>query len=163
MKRWLLGFAVLIAASAAAVALFTGPRMRVQPHIRAFQVPMPLPPPGAVAAYPPPGYDPAALTNRPAATPEALARGQVYYAYYCQFCHGATGAGDGPVGQSDTLAPPDLRTAAMQARTDADLLRAMVSGRVHAPVLARVVPTAYRPYLVLHLRALSAEKLPTLP
>ena len=35
-------------------------------------------------------------------------RGRVYYNYYCVFCHGDNGQGDGPVGYSYMPAPTDL-------------------------------------------------------
>ena len=144
--------------------LFTGPQMLVQPHVRAYQARMPLMPTGAVpreARAPLPS--PAAavtLTNPLPATAANLDRGRTYYGYYCLACHGAGGAGDGPVGQSYTPVPADLRSYRVQTQADGQLLRAMLTGPGHAPVLERVVPPDYRWYLVLYVRSLATNAAP---
>lgn len=49
--------------------------------------------------------------TEPAETAEAsvIAAGRVSYEQYCQSCHGAEGAGDGPVADDLEAQPPDLR------------------------------------------------------
>jgi len=89
------------------------------------------------------------------ATPENLARGRVYYTYYCVFCHGELGSGDGPVGQSYLPRPADLRSRHTAALKDGELVQALVTGTGHAPVLERIVPPEYRWYLALQVRALA--------
>ena len=160
--KWAIGVLLVVMLGAAALLLFTGPRMREQPHVRAYQARMPTLPAGVVPVEPRPGLPAAAeadaLTNALSATAANLARGQVYYGYYCAFCHGPAGAGDGPVGQSYTPVPADLRSPAIGSYTEGKFLRAMLTGTGHAPVLERVVPPEHRWYLVLYAHSLSARQ-----
>ncbi|GFO62378.1 cytochrome C [Geomonas paludis] len=146
--------------------LVRGPRMTVQHHVREFQMVLPAPAPGAVSVTPPAGRAPAqadaaALANPVPATPAAVAQGGVYYGYYCAFCHGDSGAGDGPVGNSYLPRPADLRLAKVAAYRDGQLLRAMLTGTGHEPVLERVVPSQHRWPLVHYLRSLGAPSSPS--
>ncbi|MBJ6798577.1 c-type cytochrome [Geomonas propionica] len=141
--------------------LVRGPRMTVQHHVREFQMVLPTPAPGTVAVAPatsraPGAADAAALANPVPATPATLAQGAAYYGYYCAFCHGVTGAGDGPVGNSYVPRPADLRLRRIAAYRDGQLLRAMLTGVGHEPVLERVVPPRHRWPLVHYLRSLSS-------
>ena len=139
--------------------LLTGPRMIVQPHILTYEARMALPPAGSVAVdrpvLLPTAEEAQTMTNPLAATEQSLARGKTYYGYYCAFCHGETGAGDGPVGESYVPAPSDLRGAAIQAYSDGQMLRAMLLGVGNAPVLEKVVPSDQRWYIVLYVRSLA--------
>ena len=159
MKRMGL-FLLVVMLAAAAHLLVTGPRMKVQPHIRAYQARAPALPDGVVPVQPAPALpapDAArALTNPLAATPAHLAGGKIYYEYYCIFCHGPSGHGDGAVGQSYVPVPADLAAPRVQAFSDGQLLRAMLTGTGHEPVLERVVPPEHRWPLVLYVRALAA-------
>jgi hypothetical protein len=142
-----------------AYLLFTGPRMRTQINIRPFQAQMPAIPEGTVPVVdtiePIPNEQQAnLLTNPLAKTPENYARGKVYYGYYCVFCHGESGAGDGPVGYSYVPVPTDLRTSRVQSLSQGQLLRAMLAGTGHEPVLNRVVAPEHRWYLELYVRSL---------
>lgn len=133
--------------------LYDGPRMKVQPHLRAYQWQMALPPPGAVPAGPPPVPHPTV----PASGGErgAAERGAVYYSYYCLFCHGSDGRGRGPVGESYYPAPPDLTRVNLPP---ADLQVAMLTGVGHSPVLERVVRPEYRQDLVAYLQTLMGSR-----
>jgi mono/diheme cytochrome c family protein len=138
--------------------LFVGPRMYDQPHVRAFQAVMPPTPAGSVPLLEPIPAIPTAeetktLTNTLAPTAENLARGKVYYEYYCTFCHGERGDGAGPVGESYVPVPADLRTAKVQSYADGELLRAMLAGTGHDPVMNRTVHEQHRWYLVLYVRS----------
>jgi hypothetical protein len=150
---------IVLMVSVAFWLLFTGPRMYVQPHIRTFQTPMPLPPKGVVAVQSVTGLpsleEAKTIVNPLAQTSSNLACGKVYYTYYCQFCHGHGGAGDGPVGQSYVPVPADLRSAQIQSRADGELLRAMLTGIGHEPVLERIVPPAHRWFIILYVRSLA--------
>ena len=152
----------MVAAGAVAVYLmFTGPRMYDQPHIRTGRAHMPPTPEGAVPVKDPIAAMPTtreaeALVKGLAATRENVDRGRVYYGYYCVACHGDAGDGRGPVGGSYIPTPADLRSAKVQAKSDGELYRAMLTGEGHAPVLERVVPPEHRPYLVLYVRSLGA-------
>ncbi|MBU5611908.1 c-type cytochrome [Geomonas azotofigens] len=143
--------------------LVRGPRMTVQHHVREFQMVLPAPAPGTVSVTPRPDRAPgeaeaAALVNPVPATPVAITQGRVYYGYYCAFCHGDTGAGDGPVGNSYVPRPADLRLPRIAAYGDGQLLRAMLTGTGHEPVLERVVPPGHRWPLVRFLRSLGSPR-----
>lgn len=142
--------------------LVKGPRMTVQHHFREFQM-IPSPPPAGTVSVTSlaerlPAPDQLALLRNPLKPDAAnLARGQIYYGYYCVFCHGDKGAGDGPVGHSYVPRPADLRTGKAAGYGDGDLLRAMLTGIGHEPVLERVVPAAHRWQLALYVRSLAAR------
>ena len=97
-----------------------------------------------------------ALVSAVQPTQRNISAGGVYYGYYCAFCHGPSGDGRGPVGESYVPAPADLRSAKVQSLSGGQLLRAMLTGDGHGPVLERVVPPDARPYLVLYVRRLAA-------
>jgi mono/diheme cytochrome c family protein len=161
LKRYAVPAIVLILAGfgVALYLVFSGPRMTVQPSVRAFERLAPLPPEGIVPAgapEPPPLPDDSAK-NPLEDTPANRARGAVYYQYYCTFCHGQQGDGHGPVGESYVPVPTDLRQPQVQAMSDGHLVRAMLTGTGHEPVLERVVPEQHRWYLVLYVRALGAK------
>ncbi|MCM0080892.1 cytochrome C [Geomonas sp. Red32] len=140
--------------------LYEGPRMTVQHHLREFQMIMPQRPADSVTATPPARIpspaEAAQLKNPLPPTPQNLAAARVYYLCYCVFCHGDSGAGDGPVGESYIPRPADLRSARVAGYRDGQIVRAMLTGVGHEPVLERVVPPEYRWYLALHVRSLSA-------
>jgi len=162
VKRILLGILIAVVAlgggGAVSYLLFVGPRMYNQPHVRAFQAVMPPTPAGSVPLLEPIPPLPSAeeaktrmLTLQP--TPENLARGKVYYEYYCAFCHGERGDGAGPVGESYVPVPADLRAARIQGYSDGQLLRAMLTGAGHDPVMNATVREPHRWYLVLYVRS----------
>lgn len=162
IRRKLLGLVVLAGLAVLGYYFFTGPRMRIQPHVREYQLVMPPPPEGSVPLKNPlpslPTVQQAQALNLPLASTAAnLARGQVYYTYYCVFCHGPSGDGRGPVGDSYFPTPTDLRTARVQKMGDGELLRAMLTGVGHEPVLDRNVPQDDRWYLVLYVRHLAGQ------
>lgn len=144
--------------------LVMGPRMRIQTNVRTYQAEVPALPEGVVpvgspdvAPYPraPGGEQSAAMTSPVSATPESLERGKVYYQYYCVFCHGDPGDGNGPVGQSYVPKPTDLRTPKIGAYSEGKMLRAMLVGVGHEPVLEKVVPPEHRWCLVQYVRSLA--------
>ncbi|OPY89558.1 MAG: hypothetical protein A4E73_02992 [Syntrophaceae bacterium PtaU1.Bin231] len=139
--------------------MFTGPQMQHQIHIRAYEQRMPLPPSGAVPVEPDgqalPSARQAATRERPVPdTPDNRARGKVYYEYYCIFCHGESGQGNGPVGNGYMPKPTDLRDPKVLRKSDGELFVSMLTGPGHEPVLSRVIPQGHRWYLVLYVRAL---------
>ena len=169
-RRLGLAAAGVFAAAAGTVLylLFTGPRMKIQPNLRPYQMRMPPLPAGVVPvedfAAPPPSPEAARdLVNPLAGQAEdaaTLAAGRTYYGYYCVACHGDRGDGRGPVGESFDPAPPDLAGAKVRAYTDGQLLRAMLTSTGHQPVLPRVIRPEHRWPLVLHVRKLQAERKP---
>jgi len=159
---------------AAGVALMTGPYMLDQPSVRAYEARMPMPPEGTVPVQPLPTLPPAeqarSLKNPIPATEANIARGKVYYQYYCVFCHAANGDGNAAVGQSFVPVPTDLRSPKVQAYSDGELLRAMLTGPGHkpaapyagpTPVLEYTVLPEHRWYLVLFVRSLSTSPSPS--
>lgn len=161
MKKKLLILAGALAAVAGSIVvtwlLMVGPRMYDQEHIRAFQAEFPPMPEGVVplegTGFAVPSAEEAqALKNPLADTPENGARGKVYYEYYCVSCHGDRGDGAGPVGESFVPVPADLHQVKIQAYADGRLLRAMLLGTGHEPVLGYTVNPEHRWYLVLYTR-----------
>ena len=154
----LIALSLLGLAGLYAVVLLNGPRMRVQQHIRAFQMVLPLVPPGTVTTnWPDPVASPtpvAGAVTLPADKAAVLQRGRVYYHYYCVFCHGEKGDGHGPVGESYLPVPADLRSAKVKGYDDRQLLRAMLTGIGHEPILERVVDPQHRMYLMLFVRSM---------
>lgn len=152
---------LLIAACACAVCCAScGPRMASQPSIRPYETRMPPMPSGTV----PVGgslrsvmlRESKAASNPVPDTPANRDRGRIYYDYYCRMCHGAKGNGDGPVGLGYEPKPSDLSSAAINAMSDGELYRRMLTGIGHEPVLEQTVPPEHRWPLVLHVRGLAA-------
>jgi mono/diheme cytochrome c family protein len=154
------GVGVLVI-TVASLFLLTGPHMYVQPHIRTYEAVMPPTPQGAVPVEPLPSLpspqEALTLRNPIPATAESVARGKVYYEYYCLMCHGETGAGNGPVGESYVPVPADLRSPKLRVMADGQLFRAMLLGEGHEPVLAYTVLPEHRWYLVAYVRGLGKE------
>lgn len=139
--------------------MLTGPHMKNQPHILTYEYQMPASPPGIIPVEPDEGELPSAarvktLRNPLADTPDNWARGKTYYQYYCVFCHGENGQGNGPVGNSYMPKPADLHSQRILKMSDGELFKAMLTGPGHDPVLPRIVPPRHRWYLVLYAREL---------
>lgn len=148
-----------LAATATLVLLLAhGPTMRRQASLRTFEAaPVPLPP-GVVPVEAAPRLPSEAQADG-LAMPEGdadllRAHGRTFYGWWCAHCHGEDGRGDGPVGRSFVPRPADLKASALGGRSDGNLLRAMLTGTGHEPVLERVVPQGHRAPLVRYLRAL---------
>lgn len=142
--------------------MLTGPHMKDQPHIRSYQYQMPLPPRGIIPVEPdtsaPPDSEQVSGLKSPLQdTMENRRRGKIYYDYYCVFCHGDTGQGNGPVGNSYMPKPADLHSQKILDMSDGELLRAILTGPGHDPVLSRIIPVRHRWYLVLFTRILGRE------
>lgn len=88
----------------------------------------------------------------PLPTEENLHRGKVYYAYYCIFCHGENGEGNGPVGQSYVPKPANLNADSITRYSVPELYDASLTGTGHEPVLRQVIPAEHRKYLILYIR-----------
>lgn len=150
-----------VAVSAGVQEWSCAPRMRRQPILRSYERRLPDTPEHSVprdgAPRVPSGEEAAVLPNPVASSPEALARGKLYYGYYCQTCHGEDGRGHTPVGESYHPAPGDLSDAALHARlrSDGALYCAMVVGVGHEATLAYIVPSERRWPTVHHVRTLA--------
>ncbi len=140
----------------AAFLLFSGPRMRNQPSLRTFESRVPLPPAGAVPYSGKPDKDMDSLsflqTVIPEATPENYLRGEVYYGYYCIFCHGKNGKGNGPVGVSYLPKPTDLTQLSAKGTDYQQLFYLSSRGTGHSPVLEYVIPPEHWQYLLLYIQ-----------
>ena len=161
--KYLIAIIVMVSGCVIAYLLLTGPRMRVQPNIRPFQMVTPVMSANSVPVKatiePLPTKEEAVkMVNPLSATAENIAKGRIYYGYYCGFCHGEKGDGFGPVGFSYNPVPTDLRTEKIQSQADGNLLLSMLTGTGHSPVLQKVVPADYRWYLVLYLRQFAINK-----
>ena len=166
IKQFFMIFAplVLIGSVIAVVLIFSGPRMRDQQAVNTYEREMPLPPPlsvpvqGNMPMAPTP--DEQASFTLPPATEANLARGEVLYSYYCVFCHGEDGKGNGPVGKSYLPIPTDLGSPQVTGKSNGELLKAMLTGNGHEPVLSRIVLSEYRPTLALYVRHLGEKSSP---
>jgi len=159
-----LAFVAIVLAGGGVVAgsvflffFFTAPRMKEQIHIRAYQTVAFSPPRGSVPARKAVTVEDSArdLAGGAPATAAELQNGQTFYTYYCVFCHGERGDGIAAVGASYDPAPADLRTARVRAMQPAQLLKAMLTGVGHEPVLEMVVHPQYRRALALYVHALA--------
>jgi len=130
--------------------LFTGPRMRVQVSLRAFES-RTQDPPDDIVPFDTLAFDPGAYSFPPV-TVENITRGQVYYNYYCVFCHGVKGNGEGEVGKSYVPRPANLTVDSIQHLSFEELYTRSFTGTGHSPVLERVVPNAHRPYILGYVR-----------
>jgi hypothetical protein len=153
----------IVGASVAAYLMFTGPRMKVQPRRVAFQSRLPPTPVGVVPLttgrpiVPLPQPD-SQVRNPLPDDEQTLRAGRVFYGYYCLFCHGTTGRGDGPVGQSYMPVPTDLTSSQVQLLSDANLYRAMLTGVGHDPILLHATDPNERWYLVSFVRSLAPNR-----
>lgn len=150
-KRVILVVGVLLAGFVViAVLLLSGPHMRNQPSLRAFETEVNLPPEHSVT-YPSAKKD-VENTEMIEINATSVSKGKTYYGYYCVFCHGALGNGNGPVGQSYVPKPADLNSDSIQRYSTEKLYRASFTGTGHAPVLERVVPEEFRPYIIIYVQ-----------
>jgi mono/diheme cytochrome c family protein len=152
----------LAAAAVALYLMFAGPRMRTQIKLVPYQAVMPAMPSGVVPVVARPSTVPSEesvpqLRNPLPATQQTIENGRVYYGYYCVFCHGADGRGDGPVGRSYVPTPTDLRSPRVIGLSDGALCRAMLTGAGHEPVLGYVIDPKTHWYLVSYMRHLQAQ------
>jgi hypothetical protein len=166
-SRSVLGSSCILAGIGFAVAVqdySCTPHMRQQPFLRAYEMPMPPPPPHTVPRSPiapvPTAEEARSLRNPIQPTPNALVLGKLYYGYYCLHCHGDDGRGATPVGSSYHPSPTDLSAASVQRQSDGELYRAMVVGTGHAPTLSYIVPPNRRWLIELHVRTLAAPQAP---
>lgn len=76
----------------------------------------------------------ATIRNPVPATPASIERGKYFFEINCLVCHGATGLGDGPVGEKfDEKAPVDLNDAYTQDQADGQIFFTLTRGRELMP------------------------------
>lgn len=149
-KIVLLAIPGLAVAVAVVLLLFSGPRMRTQPSLKAFQSKVNLPPGSSVP------YTPAGPVDSPVEVKEATAtsteKGKTYYGYYCVFCHGEDGKGNGPVGESYMPRPADLTSDSIRNYSLSKLYDASFTGIGHSPVLENVIPGEHKSSILIYLK-----------
>lgn len=151
-KKLILGglFLIPVIFITVTILLFTGPRMRYQPSVRSFEKIMPLPP-EVIVSYNHRKFDPRNVSF-PSPTKENLFKGKIYYSYYCIFCHGSDGKGNGEVGKSYTPKPSDLTKDSIALFNIERLYYKSFTGTGHSPVLERVVPYEHIKFILAYVR-----------
>jgi mono/diheme cytochrome c family protein len=128
------------------------------------------PVPGTVPAINPMGDVPApytqaqldsvapTLVNPLRPTPEVLSRGERVFATNCAVCHGADGAGNGPVVNAQTKFPfaPAINGGATAGRSDGYIYAVIDAGRNFMPPYGTRIPHLDRWAVVTYLRRLQA-------
>ena len=66
--------------------------------------------------------------------PADITRGKAVYERHCQGCHGSTGYGDGPAGESLTVKPADFHRFRSLLKSDDELARTIEHGMVFSPM-----------------------------
>lgn len=97
------------------------------------------------------------LTNPFEKTAENLERGKYIFTNYCAVCHGASGAGDGPIVPKFPN-PPSYKTATSRALADGELFHVITLGRNNMPSRESQVSAADRWKVILYIRQLQAEE-----
>ena len=105
-----------------------------------------------------------ALVNPRPMTLESLDNGKVMYGRYCSTCHGANGAGDGPVSMTGSLQGPlggvlPLSGVASIAkvRSDGHIFATIRYGRRRMPSYQRI-PASDRWDIVNYIRYINGQK-----
>lgn len=96
------------------------------------------------------------LTNPFQPTAENLARGQFVFTNYCLICHGATGAGDGPVIPKYPN-PPNYNADKSKNLPDGALFHVITVGRKDMPSHAAQVKAEDRWKAILYIRKLQGK------
>lgn len=90
----------------------------------------------------------------PADDPEVLERGREVFANFCIACHGAGGAGDGPVPVRGYPPPPPLTAEKSRLLADGELFHVISYGRRLMPAHRHQLSRADRWKVLQHVRAL---------
>ena len=169
MKKLLALAVVLVAALGAYHALmfydnnFRYGRMRETPGVKPHEAPLLILEPGIVpihggdATYRlTPAIDLVSPLNRQAST--TIARGKNLYAVYCAQCHGINLDGNGTVGQSFQPLPANLRSPAVQAKTEGELFKSVSFGIPggRQPALDTTISPDDRWYIIAFVQSLGS-------
>ena len=84
-------------------------------------------------------------------------RGATGFGVFCHPCHGATGAGDGPVATKGFPPPPSLFTEKATNLADGQIFHIISLGQGNMPAHGAQIPTAQRWQIVTHVRQLQAR------
>lgn len=91
------------------------------------------------------------------ASPAALARGKKVYETFCLVCHGASGAGDGPVIPKFPN-PPSYASPRLLALSDAEIFQVITHGTSVMPSYAGQIAPDDRWKAVLYVRTLQTSE-----
>lgn len=98
---------------------------------------------------------PAALGNN-----WARQRGAFVFAAFCQECHGAGGAGNGPIVQRGFPPPPSLLADHARGLKDGQIFHIFTYGQNNMPSYASQISRQDRWYVIAYLRTLQATSAP---
>jgi len=138
-------------------------RMRETPGVKPHEAPLLILEPGIVpihggdATYRlTPAIDLVSPLNRQAST--TIARGKNLYAVYCAQCHGINLDGNGTVGQSFQPLPANLRSPAVQAKTEGELFKSVSFGIPggRQPALDTTISPDDRWYIIAFVQSLGS-------
>jgi len=99
----------------------------------------------------------AKLANPVPANAASIATGKALFGIYCTPCHGASGRGDGLVGEKLVLRPFDLTSAAMKEIPDGLIFGYMTFGGAVMPVYANDLSPTERWHVVNYVRNVLAR------
>lgn len=112
------------------------------------------------ASEPVANSDPASADNA-ARLAASVERGQSIYRVYCQSCHGASGAGDGPVAQRGFPPPPPLPTGKSVQMKDGQLFHILTYGQGSMQSMAAQLDRDERWDVINFVRSLQAKSVST--
>ncbi|HXI25098.1 MAG TPA: cytochrome c [Pyrinomonadaceae bacterium] len=96
------------------------------------------------------------LKNPFTPTPENVTRGQYIFSNYCVACHGAGGAGDGPIIPKYPN-PPAYQTEKSKTLPDGTMFHVVTMGRNNMPAHAAQVAPDDRWKVILYIRKLQGK------
>jgi mono/diheme cytochrome c family protein len=103
----------------------------------------------------PPPREAAKLVNPVQPTEGVLLKGKELYGIFCVPCHGASGAGDGPVGKKYVPTPADLRPGNHGSHhSDGELFAVISNGSGGMPAFRGDLAPTERWHIVAYLRTL---------
>ncbi|GAB4373119.1 MAG: cytochrome c [Deltaproteobacteria bacterium] len=129
------------------------------PAFKAQEAPVRLPPEGSVPTKGreriPSPVEARTLRNPVKATGRTLSQGKELFGIYCTPCHGATGAGDGPVAPKFVPTPVSLRPGSRAASlSDGGIYRVLTAGSGGMPSFRADLSPEERWKIVSYLRTL---------
>jgi|SRR5215470_19053123 len=93
----------------------------------------------------------------------ARERGAFVFANFCAICHGAGGAGNGPVAQRGYPPPPSLSAGHAEKMKDGQLFHILTYGQNNMPSYASQLSRDDRWNVILYVRAMQAAAAPASP
>ena len=91
---------------------------------------------------------------------QARQRGEFVFANFCAVCHGAGGAGNGPVPQRGYPAPPSLLVEHALKMKDGQMFHVLTYGQNNMPSYASQLSREDRWNVILYVRTIQAAALP---